>query len=460
MDNDTDTYVSVEPNISHPPFLLRNYSHYVEVGSYVCFVNMNGSRTLGRVISHESSMLRINIFILNNTLDENVRASTIKSRYIRNIDEVIQTTDSVQVSSSSVVGILLVFKFADILCGKYSSQGVAICYVLRYQLSRGRTLCQVPDNKCLPFPCSNYSLSYLNNSYPLRIWKNLCNIRRSICRILCRRSEKLGRDFIKGDENFNLSVDCWAFIKNHCCSENGMECFGPFEVRRRDNIMRSHLDYVGRVCEAQVEYLRFDSAEKMSVIKKMLGEMIEYGVFVRPTVGETLTLEPYHSVSLVRPDEISAAEAISVFKRRNIRGYGIDLKYNLTLNIIYIYVRYCLLSVLDEQWLGDIVQERNSMDSSSETSNTYSLVLGGDEHNGNSSVRHRYCYTDSVNCDAIFIENDVLYSVMEDYSDGMEYITCEVTEADDTNLIGNRKQFSIDNAHTLIMQYLRELYNN
>ena len=183
---------------------------------------------------------------------------------------------------------------------------------------------------------------------------------------MCQFSENLGREFIVGSDTFLLPVEGWSFINDYCClRSNQLTVFGPFTSNLARNRLRRHLDYIRVAEQSAYEYLWFDSEEKMNTAKKLFGEMFGFGVLKRQQmkIGATMVLEEFSEAYICRPDEISQIEAMSGFKRQNISGYGIDLKYNLTSRRLTIYVRYSLVAVHEDALLLSILGEREEIDS-------------------------------------------------------------------------------------------------
>ena len=111
------------------------------------------------------------------------------------VQELVQTTTTIEISPKDIIGILFLFRKDDIVDGLFPcEQGIEITFVLQYRIING-ILQVIPEQQCLPFPCS-YGIYSLSESFPCQIFKNILKVRQVITKVMCRKGKNLGLGFI------------------------------------------------------------------------------------------------------------------------------------------------------------------------------------------------------------------------------------------------------------------------
>ena len=100
--------------------------------------------------------------------------------------------------------------------------------------------------------------------------------------------------------------------------------------------------------------------QKKNIICELCGEMVVYGLNRRTkcSVGETQVLQEFEHLYAIIPDEFSEIESSMGFYRRNMKSYGVDLKYCINSEKLTIYARYSMVAVFDKDEILAIVEER------------------------------------------------------------------------------------------------------
>ena len=274
---------------------------------------------------------------------------------------------------------------------------------------------------------------------------------------MSRRSQNLGREFITGVESFDFTIEAWAYVVEYC-QVNCMQVFGPFKSSRKETILRTHFDSVCQRVDFFTEWLRFDTLVKMNILRSLFGVMVGYGVNhkYKGDVGSVHSLQDYEHIYVIHPDEYSEIDSLGGFYRRNVRGYGVDLKFCTVSERLTVYARYSMVAVFDEELILSILDERDRLENR-ERHIQYENILGND---GNSAPVS-YNYSETIKAGSFYLDaNNNLLSIQKDYADGDLMVQCTIVESDIPESIGNMVENSVSEAHELVMKYLQSLYNN
>ena len=112
---------------------------------------------------------------------------------------------------------------------------------------------------------------------------------------------------------------------------------------------------------------------KLTVICELCSEIVRYAVNIHSkcSVGKTQVLQDHEHVYVIIPDEFSELESSLGFYRRNVRSYGVDLKYCSVSKKLTIYVHYSMVAVFDQQEIQAIVQERSQIENTQKSLGLY-----------------------------------------------------------------------------------------
>ena len=336
------TFDDVEPNFCCPPFIVKTYQSYIDIGTYVQFTAANNSACYGRVYStsfiNGEVTLAINQFFevekYNEIVEEELKIPPIWNKYI-DVVKLVQTSQLITQTADQIQGIIFVFRTDDIIEGRYACKGILNAFVVRYRCNNYSEIEEIPQYNCLPFPCS-YPSCPVAVSFSKSIFDTIYLIRRAITMIMSRNSEKIGRHSIFGRQSHRLQCDSWQYIAAYCHANN-ITVTGPMTRKRKHLHLRSHLDFVGVEVKSEKYMIRFETTAQFKAFDLLFGKYSQFGINEsKPKKRETVHLQQHHHVYWMGPG--TEGNSLPV-RRREDTGKGIDLIYDKISHMLTIIVR-------------------------------------------------------------------------------------------------------------------------
>lgn len=357
-----------EPMFSRtsPQVIMMNIHQTVEIGTYVGFFNDQDCYQYGRIIRSLTNrsnevFVTINRYTTRGELEEefgsNISLPAPLNNRLISVPEIFNTSIYFDVPICRLHNILFIFKPDKILEDGY--EGSENIYCLRYHVNATNQFSVISEAMFLPFPCD-----YINSSFPplykstsYKINKYMLDVRELITRTMCRKSEKIGRDFVKGTKNMECQPEFWAYIKFRCFD---VDVHGPFASKRKTVRMRSHLDITSASQSNTAEIIRFETINDFRRFDTIFGSFSRFGSTKGiPTGNITGTITQPHHVVATMGEGLNAAEP--KFKRRDVRSYGIDFCYNIDRHIFYITIWYKLVRAKEDTTIKNYLAERRTL---------------------------------------------------------------------------------------------------
>ena len=257
---------------------------------------------------------------------------------------------------------------------------------------------------------------------------------------MCRSSESIGRDFIKGKKWFSCTPEFWSLI--NFFFHDVVPVHGPFKSRRKCLKMRSGVSLCAVRKENEVEIMRFETIGLFYSFDSVFGSFSCYGTTeVNPQVGGSTVMRPNHTIATMG-DGISNDEVPEKFKRRDIQSLGLDFRYNLTRHVLTMCLRYKIVRASSEPALRQhIASTENTRGRPSLLSRNVTTPFGT-----------------TIKKEMEFVVDDVQYSINKDYEENDVEVTCTVVKSNNFDInIGSERVFNIEEVHSLIINYLKTL---
>ena len=231
----------------------------------------------------------------------------------------------------------------------------------------------------------------------------------------------------------------WAYIK-FCCFD--VDVHGPFASKRKTVRMRSHLDITSASQSNTAEIIRFETINDFRRFDTIFGSFSRFGSTKGIPTGNItgIITQPHHVVATMG-EGLNAAEP--KFKRRDVRSYGIDFRYNIDRHIFYITIRYKLVRAKEDTTIKNYLAERRT--------------LCGRRTTKRSRVAENIetPYHTTIKKGMEFMLDDVQYSIKKDYVSNDKTVVCVVEESENNNIIvGTEFTFNIERVHSLILDYI------
>lgn len=140
------------------------------------------------------------------------------------------------------------------------------------------------------------------------------------------------------------------------------------------------------------------------------------------------------------------SEPLPKFKRRDIRSYGIDLRFNLVRHTLYIAICYKLVRADSDQILNNIILERDRF-------------IGSRQRESSRVGKNiDVPYHATIKKDMEFTLGNVQYSVNKTYVSNDESVIFTVVESKDSRYcVGTEHSFNVSRVHSLILNIINTI---
>jgi hypothetical protein len=351
--------------------------------------------------------IRVNIFKSIKALQEEVHGflspSPLNHNHLRNIIEVVQTTEVMSVPIADIINLSFVFSIGLLVdpCELFCTcQGMILAFVVRFRFDSQSMLREIPAGYCLPFP-SDYAGSRYHDCFGRRIWNNLVSIKMEIMRLLGRYSQQQGLFGRERGRAINVTSETWGFLsfqfETMISSDFGCASSSKVRIYR---LTESGLVVKATRIKKSCSVMRFESKTHLRHLSSVFGESVTAGQRCRlPKVSSPKMLQKNDIINVVCGSNL-CEESFNPGTTRD----GVDLEFDgsCELYITIRYSRYAYYSPdLDgcDPLLASLIRRRPLTDE--EKSDTYEndeddiqIIAGSEFVNDNDGCLYRVLHMD------------------------------------------------------------------
>jgi hypothetical protein len=226
-------------------------------------------------------------------------------------------------------------------------KGMSFFYITKYRITETGDVSLIPLHECPPFPGQMEKFKRLwSLDYCELFFNTIRQIRFEMQKILCRIAQSQG-DFSAKNTKMHVPSCSWYFIKNTMAAE-GVDSISTVRYSQPRVFLSWGLSYHSCRSTGFLDVLRFDTAKKMEVFRRVFGKMSGYGVRKkRPRYSDgPLFLSLNDVLNVVAcsssADDQDGNDSIdnTRFQRFGVVDDGIDLLYNMSEASLQISLRY------------------------------------------------------------------------------------------------------------------------
>ena len=293
-----DSWAACIPWVEEDPTYIQVLKGSIHAGTFVQYEF--GSR-VGRFVKvstkNGSDALAVNVFIP--LLESKLRVSPITHCTMHKIQELVQTSEIVEIEADEVTNVAFVFLSSDFQEDKvYGCQGMHNIYQTRYRTD-GKELSHSMF-KAFPseFPCF---ASRFCDDYAFRQFHALRRLRKHFAKLMGRWSYRQG-DFVYNRAELTVSREFWAYILNHISIVEPNE--RKLKRKKIERILEPGFLLKSIRNEFEMDNLHFESSSELQEVTSLLGELVLFEVRkARAPLAEAQSLLENDAMNVIIPFE-------------------------------------------------------------------------------------------------------------------------------------------------------------
>jgi hypothetical protein len=227
-------------------------------------------------------------------------ASASSNIYTSDNVEVFQTKWFSWLCTSEVLEICFVFKYGDVVDGKFCCEGITNAFYCRYRYDNDSVLepiCKVED-PFFSFPSlSPMFTMYWCHCWSTELWESIIMVQQAITGVLCRYSQRQGKH-PEGRSRISIQASLMHYINAWLRNRN------VFPSGKRWSRMQKHVrsGVIFKKMKVNVTALcwRFDTQRKLDVLSQLCGKNVSVGFRKRPPkLGVSYSVRENDSLNVV-----------------------------------------------------------------------------------------------------------------------------------------------------------------
>jgi hypothetical protein len=270
------------PHYDELPVFWPRLKAFIENGSFILFsvvnvanvVNENIEKRLqlGQIVSSTRAGSRVKVLLFEYDMPNNTshHHRPITSETGRCITEVIQTSETKEISTTDIHDIAWVFDERTLSELSAYLQGIRNVFIIRFNSDNE----PIQDFTC--FPC-NHPDCIIPKSLAKKLYDDLERVRDLLTQVLCRRSELQGEKVRVLKHSFACH-EFWSWLKLVLVEDHSMTIHDELTCRKPRIRLIHQMKRIKVSTETLYEIFRFETNDDLGHLRCIFGETILYGV--------------------------------------------------------------------------------------------------------------------------------------------------------------------------------------